>query len=32
VKDHRTEVGRSDVQEVLDGDLNEFMTAYLMMQ
>lgn len=32
IKDHRTEVGRSDVQEVLDGDLNEFMTAYLMMQ
>lgn len=32
IKDHRTEFERSDVQTVLDGDLNDYMTAYLMMQ
>jgi peptide chain release factor 2 len=32
VKDARTGVERSDVQNVLDGDLNEYIKAYLMMQ
>jgi peptide chain release factor 2 len=32
VKDVRTGVERSDVQTVLDGDLNEYMKAFLMMQ
>jgi peptide chain release factor 2 len=31
VKDVRTGVIRTDVQNVLDGDLNEFMKAFLMM-
>lgn len=30
VKDNRTGVERSDVQNVLDGDLDEFMKAFLM--
>lgn len=30
VKDLRTNIERSDVQNVLDGDLNEFMKAFLM--
>lgn len=30
VKDNRTGVERSDVQNVLDGDLDEFISAYLM--
>ena len=30
VKDHRTGCETSDTQAVLDGDLNEFMKAYLM--
>ncbi len=32
VKDVRTNISRSDVQNILDGDLNEFMKAFLMMQ
>ncbi|TAG06768.1 MAG: peptide chain release factor 2 [Cytophagia bacterium] len=32
VKDVRTGISRTDVQNVLDGDLNEFMKAFLMMQ
>jgi peptide chain release factor 2 len=32
VKDLRTDISRTDVQNVLDGDLNEFMKAFLMMQ
>ncbi len=32
VKDARTGVERSDVQNVLDGDLNEFIKAFLMQQ
>ncbi len=32
IKDLRTDLSRGDVQNVLDGDLNEYMTAYLMMQ
>lgn len=32
VKDNRTNVERSDVNNVLDGDLNEFIKAYLMQQ
>jgi peptide chain release factor 2 len=32
VKDLRTDIMRTDVQNVLDGDLNEFMKAFLMMQ
>lgn len=32
VKDLRTEMSRSDVQNVLDGDLNEFMKAFLMQE
>ena len=30
VKDHRVEVETSNVQAVLDGDLDEFIKAYLM--
>ncbi len=30
VKDNRTNVERSDVQNVLDGDLNEYIKAFLM--
>ena len=32
VKDTRTAVERSDVQKVLDGDLDEFIKAFLMQQ
>ena len=32
VKDNRTNMERSDVQNVLDGDLNDFIKAYLMEQ
>lgn len=32
IKDHRTDFERTDVQTVLDGDLNDYMTAYLMAQ
>jgi peptide chain release factor 2 len=30
VKDHRTEIETSDVQGVMDGDLNKFIKAYLL--
>ncbi len=30
VKDHRTDVETSDVQKVMDGDLNRFIKAYLL--
>ena len=30
VKDHRTGVQTSDVEGVMDGDLDEFIKAYLM--
>ena len=32
VKDNRTGVERTDVQNVMDGDLNDFIKAYLMQQ
>ena len=32
VKDNRTGLERSDVQNVLDGDLDDFIKAYLMQQ
>jgi len=32
VKDNRTGVERSDVQNVLDGDLDDFIKAFLMEQ
>jgi len=32
VKDARTSFERSDVQNILDGDLNDFIKAYLMQQ
>lgn len=32
VKDNRTSIERSDVQNVLDGDLDEFIKAFLMQQ
>jgi peptide chain release factor 2 len=32
VKDLRSDVERSDVQNVLDGDLNDYMKSFLMMQ
>jgi peptide chain release factor 2 len=32
VKDVRTGVETSDVQSVMDGDLDEFIKAYLMLQ
>ncbi len=31
VKDHRTDVETSDVQAVMDGDLNKFIKAFLLM-
>ncbi|MBN1479813.1 peptide chain release factor 2 [candidate division KSB1 bacterium] len=31
VKDHRTNIETSDVHSVMDGDLNDFIEAYLMM-
>jgi len=30
IKDNRTGVERTDVQNVLDGDLNDFIKAYLL--
>jgi peptide chain release factor 2 len=30
VKDHRTDIETSDTQGVIDGDLDEFIKAYLM--
>ncbi|MEX0890207.1 MAG: peptide chain release factor 2, partial [Balneolaceae bacterium] len=30
VKDHRTEYETADVDGVMDGDLNEFIKAYLL--
>jgi len=30
VKDHRTDHETSNIQAVMDGDLNEFIRAYLM--
>jgi peptide chain release factor 2 len=30
VKDHRTDVEAGDAQRVLDGDLDEFVRAYLL--
>jgi peptide chain release factor 2 len=32
IKDARTGTERTDVQNVLDGDLNEFIKAFLMQQ
>ena len=32
VKDHRTGYEKSDVQRVLDGDLDDFIKAYLEMK
>jgi peptide chain release factor 2 len=32
IKDHRTNFERTDIQAVLDGDLNDYMTTFLMMQ
>lgn len=32
IKDNRTSVERTDVQNVLDGDLDDFIKAYLMQQ
>ena len=32
VKDHRTNIERSDIDNVMDGDLNEFIDGYLMME
>ena len=31
VKDHRTNYQTSNVQAVMDGEINEFIKAYLMM-
>jgi peptide chain release factor 2 len=31
VNDHRTELKKTDVQSVIDGDLDDFMKAYLLM-
>ena len=32
VKDHRTNVEKGNVQAVMDGDIDEFIQAYLKMQ
>ena len=32
IKDNRTSLERTDVQNVLDGDITDFMKAYLMSQ
>ncbi|MFT6873406.1 MAG: peptide chain release factor 2, partial [Roseivirga sp.] len=32
IKDNRTSVERTDVQNVLDGDLDDFIKAFLMQQ
>jgi len=32
IKDNRTGVERTDVQNVLDGDLDEYIKAFLMKQ
>ena len=32
VKDHRTKVAKTDVQAVMDGDITEFMKAYLLYE
>ncbi len=32
VKDHRTKVGKTDVQAVMDGDITEFMKSYLLYE
>ena len=31
VNDHRTEIKRTDIQAVMDGDLDEFIKAYLLL-
>ncbi len=31
VNDHRTEVKRTDIQAIMDGDLDEFIKAYLLL-
>jgi hypothetical protein len=30
VKDHRTKFAKTDVQAVMDGDISEYMKAYLL--
>jgi peptide chain release factor 2 len=32
VKDHRTDYETSNVQEIMDGNLDEFMKAWLMQE
>lgn len=32
VKDHRTKLERSDIDQVMDGDLDDFMDAFLVME
>ena len=32
VKDHRTKIAKTDVQEVMDGDLTDFMKGYLLYE
>jgi peptide chain release factor 2 len=32
IKDHRTQVEKGNVEAVLDGDLDDFMEAYLLSQ
>jgi peptide chain release factor 2 len=31
VNDHRTEVKKGDIQAVMDGDIDDFIKAYLLM-